>query len=97
MPDNCSLTPTVAVSTSKYTSITFTEHLADEGNSPSNGSVTDAYDNALMGCVIGLHKTGCTRTTLLHPGPHRSIGDVEYATAGWSTSTTTAACTALLG
>lgn len=68
---------------SQYTSIAFTEHLAEEGIRPSIGSVADAYDNALMECVIGLYKTECVRTTVFHAGPYRSIGDVEYATAGW--------------
>jgi putative transposase len=68
---------------SQYTSITFTDHLAEEGIRPSIGSVADAYDNALMECVIGLYKTECIRTTVFHPGPYRTIGDVEFATAGW--------------
>jgi len=33
--------------------------------------------------VIGLCKTECIRTTVFHSGPYRTIGDVEYATAGW--------------
>ncbi len=45
--------------------------------------MADAYDNALMECVIGLYKTECIRTTVFHTGPYRTIGDVEYATAGW--------------
>jgi transposase InsO family protein len=68
---------------SQYTSIRFTEHLDLEGIRPSIGSVGDAYDNALMECVIGLFKTECIRTTVFHPGPYRTISDVEYATAGW--------------
>lgn len=68
---------------SQYTSIRFTEHLAIEGVRPSIGSVGDAYDNALMECVIGLYKTECIRTTVFHAGPYRTISDVEYATAGW--------------
>ena len=71
------------VEPAQYTSITFTDHLADEGIRPSIGSVADAYDNALMECVIGLYKTECIRTTIFHQGPYRTIGDVEYATAGW--------------
>ena len=71
------------VEPAQYTSITFTDHLADEGIRPSIGSVADAYDNALMECVIGLYKTECIRTTVFHTGPYRTIGDVEYATAGW--------------
>ena len=68
---------------SQDTSITFTTHLADEGIRPSIGTVADAFDNALMECVIGLYKTECIRTTVFHPGPYRTIADVEYATAGW--------------
>jgi putative transposase len=68
---------------SQYTSIRFTEHLELEGIRPSIGSVGDAYDNALMECVIGLYKTECIRTTVFHAGPYRSLADVEYATAGW--------------
>jgi transposase InsO family protein len=68
---------------SQYTSIRFTEHLELEGGKPSIGSVGDAYDNALMECVIGLFKTECIRTTVFHAAPYRTISDVEYATAGW--------------
>ena len=68
---------------SQYTSITFTDHLADAGIRPSIGSVADAYDNALMECVNGLYKTECIRTTIFHSGPYRTIAEVEYATASW--------------
>jgi len=67
----------------QYTAIRYTEHLELEGGKPSIGSVGDAYDNALMECVIGLYKTECIRTTVFHAGPYRTIADVEYATAGW--------------
>ena len=68
---------------SQYTSIAFTDHLADEGIRPSIGSVADAFDNALMECVIGLYKTECIRTTVFHDGPYKTLADVEFATAGW--------------
>lgn len=68
---------------SQYTSIRYTEHLALEQIQPSVGSVGDAYDNALMECVNGLYKTECIRTTIFHPGPYKTISDVEYATAAW--------------
>jgi len=68
---------------SQYTSIRFTEHLELEGIRPSIGSVGDAYDNALMECVIGLYKTECIRTAVFHAEPFRTVADVEYATAGW--------------
>ena len=68
---------------SQYTSLRFTEHLALEGIAPSVGTVGDAYDNALMETVIGLFKTECIATTVFHPGPYKTLADVEYATAGW--------------
>ena len=68
---------------SQYTSIAFTEHLALEGIAPSIGSVGDAYDNSLMETINGLYKTECIRTTVFHPGPYKTLADVEYATAGW--------------
>ncbi|GAA4760262.1 hypothetical protein GCM10023350_53190 [Nocardioides endophyticus] len=33
--------------------------------------------------MIGPDKTECVRTTVIHAGPLRTIGDVEFATAGW--------------
>jgi putative transposase len=67
----------------QYTSLRFTDHLALEGIAPSIGTVGDAYDNALIESVIGLYKTECIATTVFHPGPYKTIADVEYATAGW--------------
>jgi putative transposase len=61
---------------SQYTSITFTQRLADAGIDPSVGSVGDAYDNALAESVIGLFKT-----ELINPGtPWRTAEQVEAAT-----------------
>ena len=61
---------------SQYTSIAFTERLAEAGIDPSVGSVGDAYDNALAESVIGLFKT-----ELIKPrGPWRSVEQVEIAT-----------------
>ena len=68
---------------SQYTAIKFAEHLEIESIRPSIGTVGDAYDNALMECVIGLFKTECIRTTVFHAGPYRNLADVEWATAGW--------------
>lgn len=46
--------------------------------------VGDSLDNALMKTISGLHKAECVRTTtIFHDGPHKTIADVEYATAGW--------------
>jgi len=68
---------------SQYTSLRYTERLALEQIQPSIGTVGDAYDNALMESINGLYKTECIRTTVFHPGPYKTIADVEYATAGW--------------
>lgn len=69
---------------SQYTSIRFTDHLDVEQIAPSIGSIGDAYDNALMETIIGLYKAECIDTDVFHVGPYKSLGDVEYATAGWA-------------
>jgi putative transposase len=63
----------------QYTSIAFTERLAQAGIAPSIGTVADAYDNALAESTIGLFKT-----ELIHPhGPWKTFTEVEFATAEW--------------
>lgn len=68
---------------SQYTSLRWTEHLALEKIAPSIGTVGDAYDNGLMESIIGLFKTEAIATDVFHPGPFKTLGDIEYATAGW--------------
>ncbi|MTB70718.1 transposase [Arsenicicoccus sp. MKL-02] len=34
-------------------------------------------------CINGLYKTEWIRTTIFHAGPYKTVGNVEYATAGW--------------
>ena len=64
---------------SQYTSIRFTERLADAGIQPSVGAVGSSYDNALAESIIGLYKT-----ELIHRGkPWKTVEDVEWATARW--------------
>ncbi len=64
---------------SQYTSIRFTERLAEAGIQPSVGAVGSSYDNALAETINGLYKT-----ELIKPGrPWRTIEDVELATAQW--------------
>ena len=64
---------------SQYTSIRFTERLAEAGIQPSVGAVGSSYDNALAETIIGLYKT-----ELIHPGkPWKTVEDVELATARW--------------
>jgi hypothetical protein len=50
--------------------------------------------NALMESIIGLYKAECIDTDVFHPRPYKSLGDVEYATAGWVDWSTTADSTA---
>jgi putative transposase len=64
---------------SQYTSIAFTERLADAGIDPSVGAVGDALDNALAESVIGLFKTELIRRR----GPWRTVEHVEAATLAW--------------
>jgi putative transposase len=64
---------------SQYTSIQFSERLAQAGIQPSVGAVGSSYDNALPETINGLYKT-----ELIKPRkPWRSIEDVEVATAEW--------------
>jgi putative transposase len=62
---------------SQYTSIRYTERLAQAGIAASVGSVGNSYDNALAETINGLYKT-----ELIKPrGPWRTVDAVEYATA----------------
>ena len=65
---------------SQYTSIRFTERLAEAGIQPSVGAVGSSYDNALAETINGLYKT-----ELIKPRkPWRTIEEVELATADGS-------------
>ena len=64
---------------SQYTSIRFSERLAEAGIQPSVGAVGSSYDNALAETINGLYKT-----ELIKPRkPWRTIEEVELATAEW--------------
>lgn len=64
---------------SQYTSLRYTERLAEIGAAPSIGTVGDSYDNALAETVNGLYKN-----ELIHrQGPWRTLEDIEVATAAW--------------
>jgi putative transposase len=64
---------------SQYTSIKFTERLAQARIQPSVGAAGSSYDNALAETINGLYKT-----ELIKPGkPWRTIEEVELATAKW--------------
>lgn len=61
---------------SQYTSIRYTERLAEAGIAPSVGSVGDAYDNALAESTIGLFKA----ELIYKDGSWRGPEQVEIAT-----------------
>ena len=63
----------------QYTSIRYTERLAEAGLQASIGSVGDSYDNALAESVIGLFKT----ELVFWEGPWKGADDLELATLGW--------------
>ena len=64
---------------SQYTSIRYTERLAEAGVRPSIGSVGDSYDNAMAESIIGLFKTEVIRRR----GPWKNLDDVEIAALEW--------------
>lgn len=59
------------------------EALALAKLTPSVGSVGDAYDNVLMESIIDLYKAECIDIDICHAELYKSVGEVEYATAGW--------------
>ena len=63
---------------SQYTSIRYTERLAEAGIEPSVGSVGDSYDNALAETINGLYKA-----EVIHRRRWPTRADVELATLEW--------------
>ena len=63
----------------QYTSIRYTERLAEIGAAPSVGTVGDSYDNSLAESTIGLYKTELIR----RHGPWRTHEEVELATLAY--------------
>ncbi|MCA1681865.1 MAG: IS3 family transposase [Actinobacteria bacterium] len=71
---------------SQYTSITYTDRLAEIGAAPSIGSVGDSFDNAMAESAIGLFKTELHRNPAAlatNGGPWRGLDDLEIATCAW--------------
>lgn len=66
---------------SQFTSVRFTERLAEIGARPSIGTVADSYDNALAETTNGLYKAECVY------GPDTTgwedVDHVELATLSW--------------
>ena len=71
---------------SQYTSIAYTERLADIGADPSIGTIGDSYDNAMAESVMGIYKTELHRNPAAladNRGPWRGLDDLELATCAW--------------
>jgi len=66
----------------QFTSIRYSERLAEIGATPSIGTVGDSYDNALAETVNGYYKAELIRGPA-RSGPWKSVEDVELATLGW--------------
>jgi putative transposase len=64
---------------SQYTSIRYSDRLAEVGAVASIGTVGDSYDNAQAESLIGLYKLECVR----RDGPWRGVDDLELATLSW--------------
>ena len=67
---------------SQFTSIHYGERLAEIGAVPSIGSVGDSFDNALAETVNGHYKAELVRGPD-HPGPWKTVEELELATLGW--------------
>ena len=63
---------------SQYTSIRYTERLAEAGIEPSVGSVGDSYDNALAESINALYKA-----EVIHRRRWPNLAAVELATLEW--------------
>jgi putative transposase len=71
---------------SQYTSIAYTDRLAEIDAQPSIGTVGDSFDNAMAETTIGLFKTELHRNPAAltaNGGPWRGLDDLEIATCGW--------------
>ena len=64
---------------SQYTSVAYTDRLAELGARPSIGTVGDSYDNALAEAVNALYKTELIK----RQGPWRNAEHVELATLAY--------------
>jgi putative transposase len=64
------------VEAGQYTSVLYSERLAEHVIAPSVGSVGDSYDNAMAESGIGLYKTELIRRR----GPWRKVDQVEIET-----------------
>ena len=71
---------------SQYTSIAYTERLADIGAAPSIGTVATSYDNALAETMNGIFKTELYRNPAVlerNGGQWRDLTQLEIAICAW--------------
>ena len=71
---------------SQYTSIAYTDRLAEVGAAPSIGTVADSFDNAMAEAVNALYRTELHRNpaVLAANGGHwKGTDDLEIATCAW--------------
>lgn len=64
---------------SQYTSIRYSERLAEIGARPSIGTIGDSYDNSLAESFNGLYKNELIK----HRGPWRNADHLELATLAY--------------
>jgi putative transposase len=70
----------------QYTSIAYTERIADVGAAPSIGTIGDSFDNAMAESVMGLFKSELHRNPAAlaaNGGPWKGLDDLEIATCAW--------------
>jgi putative transposase len=70
---------------SQYTSIVYSERLADQGVAASIGSVGDAYDNSMAEAIINTYKHELLRNPHAIPDGRRwrSLDELYLATVAW--------------
>ncbi len=70
---------TLAITASQYTSIRYSERLAEIGARPSIGTIGDSYDNSLAESFNGLYKNELIKRR----GPWRNADHLELATLAY--------------
>ena len=71
---------------SQYTSVSYTDRIADVDARPSIGTVGDSYDNAMAESMMGIFKTELYRNpaVLSRNGGHwKGLDDLEIETCAW--------------
>ena len=82
---------------SQYTSVSYTDRLADIGAVPSIGTVGDSYDNAMAESMMGIFKTELYRNPAVlkaNGGHWKGLDDLESPRARGSRGSTRSASTA---